>query len=204
MSAFLTQAQRSMQLWVNGVGSFLLAPASSFLIGAAGDRPEGPGLRLLANLHRDHASIHHQGEGYLLRPNGTTAVDGVPIVEPVWLQNGQELQFEESVRIRFRRPTSLSGSACLDFLSDHRPMRRLDGVVLMTEFCLLGPRPHCHIQCPQWEGDVVLMREKDGLGCRSSQQLELIDQPGRQANQIPERTPVVGGEQQFHWEWYHA
>ena len=81
------------------------------------------------------------------------------------------IELGRSVRLRFRQPSALSLSARLDFVSDHRPTQSVDAVVLLADTCLLGPTDDNHVVCPDWSGQVLLVRQGEELWCRSRQAL---------------------------------
>jgi hypothetical protein len=89
----------------------------------------------------------------------------------------------EGVKLRFRRPNALSGTARLEFASHHRTKPHVDAVLLMTSACILGPKPSAHVVCPDWAKDVILYRDGDQLYCRSagSMVVDGIPQHGRTA-----------------------
>jgi hypothetical protein len=67
----------------------------------------------------------------------------------------------------------LSATAVIDFVSDHRPNRSIDGVILMDETRLLGPAADNHVICPDWNETVLLYRKPDGFWCKSQSQISV-------------------------------
>jgi hypothetical protein len=94
----------------------------------------------------------------------------------------------------------MSGTARLEFVSDHRPIQGVDGVILMHDVCLLGRGEESHIRCPEWPETVVLFRREGKLWCKSRAEL-FID--GRHAPGGGELNPgavVTGAEFRFRME----
>jgi hypothetical protein len=53
----------------------------------------------------------------------------------------------------------------LDLVSRHQTKPSTQGVLLMSEACVLGPGPRAHVVCRRWPGEVVLLRQPQGLVC---------------------------------------
>ncbi len=159
-------------LWVDGVGGYLVCLADEIVIGQASDG-NMVDVPILGDLSRRHLRIRREGEGYVLEPLHAVRVAGKPVQTKTMLYDGDEIELGEGIRIRFRRPHTLSGSARLDFLSRHRTQPWADGVLLMAESCVLGPRWQNHVVCRDWSGDVVLYRQDDELYCRAMDSIEI-------------------------------
>ena len=165
-------------VWIDGVGCFWISLAERVTIGGPGSpssKPPHPretaDLAILSDLKQRHATIVRTGEGYLLEAHGTARVSGREVFERAMLTDGALIELGRSVQWRFRQPSALSLSARLDFVSDHRPTQTVDGFVMLADTCLLGPGDEHHIVCSDWPGQVMLVRQRDELWCRS--QLEL-------------------------------
>lgn len=159
-------------LWVDGVGGYLVCLADEVVIGQATDG-NGVDIPILGDLSRRHVRIRREGEGYVLEPLHAVRVAGKPVQTKTMLADGDEIELGEGIRMRFRRPHTLSGSARLDLLSRHRTQPWADGVLLMAESCVLGPRWQNHVVCRDWSGDVVLYRQDGELYCRAMDSIEI-------------------------------
>jgi hypothetical protein len=159
-------------LWVDGVGGYLVCLADEIVIGQASDG-NNVDVPILGDISRRHVRIRREGEGYVLEPLHAVRVGGKPVQTKTMLCDGDEIELGEGVRMRFRRPHTLSGSARLDFLSRHRTQPWADGVLLMAESCVLGPHWQNHVVCRDWSGDVVLYRQDDELYCRAMDSIEI-------------------------------
>jgi hypothetical protein len=191
---------RKYLLWVDGVGSYLVCLGREVTVGGPAFDEPGADVALLAMLSRRHATIVRDGEGYLVRAHAPLQVAGKVIHDKTNLADGYELQFGEDVRMRFRMPTALSTSARLEFLSDHRPTTRIDGVVLMDETCLLGPGDENHIVCRNWPGSVLLCRSDDALSCRSRLEIFVGTQRAGGGRPLADGDVVTGPDLRFRVE----
>lgn len=158
-------------LWVDGVGGYLVCLSSEVVIGQA-----VPGndihIPLVADLSRRHGRIVRDDEAYLIEPLQETRLNGRRIHSKALLVDGAEIEFGP-VRMRFRQPHALSGSARLELLSGHRSQPFADGILLMAESCVLGPSYHNHVVCREWQKEVVLFRRDGHLYCRAGEPIEI-------------------------------
>lgn len=159
-------------LWVDGVGGYLVCLGDEVLLGQA-----APGnlvdIPILGDLSRKHAKVHRSGEGYLIEPVHGVRVNNKAIEGTTNLCDGDELELGTGVRFRFRRPHALSASARLDPISRHRTQPYADGVLLMAESCVLGPKWTNHVVCRDWSSDVVLFQTDGELYCQAGASLEI-------------------------------
>jgi hypothetical protein len=156
-------------LWIDGVGCWMLFVKDRISIGgpgASGNSAPSADLKLLADLSRSHASLGRFGESCVLAADGPASVSGKPAGQPVVLHDGDSIGLGPSVRLRFRQPNPLSLTVRLDFESEHRPPRRIDGVLLMDQACILGPADDCHVVCPDWERRIIIFRRDGKLWCK--------------------------------------
>jgi tetratricopeptide (TPR) repeat protein len=194
-------------LWVDAVGGYLVCLADEIVIGQAhpGNQVDVP---IQADIRRRHVSIRRQGEGYVVDPIGLrdvgdgpaamrqarVRIDGKDIRTPALLNDGDELELGEGVKLRFRKPHALSASARLEILSSHRTSPFADAVLLMAESAVLGPKWQNHVICRDWQGDVVLYRQEENLFCRAMQSLEIDGQLQEGRGRLNVRSRVVGSD----------
>lgn len=157
------QTQRGCRLWIDGVGCWLVWFRDELRVGNAASGTTKTHLSVQADLRTRHATFVRQGEDYRLVPHGAVQVNGNRIDRETLLRNNDELTLGEDVVWRFSFPSPLSPSAVLAFESTHRPVPRLDGVVLFKSTCLLGPGRQAHVPCPEWEDERVLFVRDGGL-----------------------------------------
>ncbi|MFN0017616.1 MAG: FHA domain-containing protein [Pirellulaceae bacterium] len=160
-------------LWIDGVGGYLVCLGDEVVIGQAypGSKAD---MAIQADISRRHVKVRREGEGYILDPlHERVKVDGKPVSSPMLLSDGDELELGEGVRLRFRKPHVLSASARLEMVSHHRTQPHVDGILLMAESCVLGPKWQNHVVCREWKGDVVLFRQEEKLFCRAMESIEI-------------------------------
>jgi tetratricopeptide (TPR) repeat protein len=161
--------------WIDAVGAYLVCMGDEIVLGQPA--PDGAvDVPFLADLSRRHAIIRRDGEAYVLSPLSRTTIDGQPANEPVVLRDKSTIKLGDSVELRFRKPHALSNTAVLEILSHHRTEPAVDGIVLMSESCILGPAPHSHVRCRDWEHDLVLFRRGEDLMCRTHAPVEVDGQ----------------------------
>jgi tetratricopeptide (TPR) repeat protein len=159
-------------LWVDAVGGYLVCLDDEVVIGQS--CPDNDvHIPIQADLARKHAVIRRNGEDYLIDPVQKVIVDGKPITTTAILTDGDEFELGAGVRIRFRRPHALSGTARLEILSRHRTHPYTDSILLMAESCVMGPNWQNHVVCRDWRDDVVIFRQDTGLCCRAMASVEI-------------------------------
>jgi hypothetical protein len=179
-------------LWIDAVGGYLVCLGKEVVIGQ-GTPGSTADIAIQADLSRKHAKITRVGEGYLLEPlNGKLTVSGREVIEAVVLSDGDEILLGDAVKTRFRKPHVLSNSARLEITSGHRTQPHADGVILMAESCVLGPKWQNHIVCRDWSNDVVLYRVDGKLCCRSADSIEIDGKLVRPSGPINPGSHVVG------------
>lgn len=195
-----SEGPRRFLLWIDGVGAYLLCLGERVTIGGSAADGEAADLSLMAGLSRRHATIVRGAENYLLEAHCPTRVGGRDVHERTHLNDRYQIEFAGSVRLRFRLPTVLSGSARLEFLSDHRPAQRIDGMVLMDDACLLGPGSENHVPCPDWPGSIVLFRKDGELWVKSRLDVFVGTQHAAGGARVNSGDIVTGPELRFRLE----
>jgi hypothetical protein len=149
-------------LWIDGVGCYRIITRESISIGCETESSRGADVRLMAGLSKRQATISRGADGdYLL----TLDANGQG---PQLIRNDEPFEIGANVKLRLRAPSSLSRTAVLEFASQHRPVQRLDGIILMEKVCILGPADDSHIRCSHWPSPVVLFRRGDELWCQAT------------------------------------
>jgi hypothetical protein len=159
-------------LWIDSVGGYRVCMGNEVTIGQP-NPPQTADVPILGDLSSRHALVRRDGEGYLIEALRDVYVDGAPVGKVGWLRHQSRIQLGRSVRLLFRRPHALSGTARLDFLSRHRTQPSADAVLLMADTCILGPKRHCHVVCPQWTRELILYRHEGELYCRTPGPFEI-------------------------------
>lgn len=195
-----TAACDRYMVWIDGVGAWQLCVGQQFVIGGPTLDHASADICLLANLSRKHAMLERIGEDWFIQPYHLTVVSGRTAVERSLLKTGDEIRLGDRVRLGFRIPSVLSGSAVIDFESHHRPVRTVNGILLMTETCLLGPRRDHHVCCPDWKEMVVLYQQDGQLRCRSRMALRVDEQRVRDSATLHDGAIVTGDDFRFRIE----
>jgi hypothetical protein len=191
MNCHSTQQTDKFILWIDAVGGFWVCMGDSVILGQplpckTADVP------ILADISSRHARIGRDGEGYTLEALREVRLDGKPLRDVGVLGDGSRIQLGEAVRMTFRRPHPLSSTARLEFESHHRTSPFTDAVLLMSELCVLGPKSHSHVLCPDWTNEVILYRQKGQLFCQAAGGLEIDGVYREQRGPLTLRSSVKG------------
>jgi len=143
------------------------------------------------DLSRQHARIRRD-DGYLIEPLHPVRVDGKDVRETTLLSDGDEIELGQGVRLRFRQPHALSATARLELVSGHRTQPSADGILLMAESCVMGPKWQNHVVCRDWSSDVVLYRREGDLYCRAMEPIEVDDQYCEGQGKVETNSHVAG------------
>jgi FHA domain len=187
-------------LWIDGVGSWHVCVGDTIAIGGPALNHAESDISLLANISRRHATLQRHGEDWFIHANHPTVVSGRTVHEQTFLRTGDEIRLGDRVRLGFRIPSPLATTAVVDFESDHRPAQSVNGIILMTDNCLLGPRRDYHIFCPDWPELLVLFNRDDRLCCRSNIPMKLNQTPVRDVAELEHGSVVSGEEFRFRVE----
>lgn len=178
--------------WVDEVGGYLVCSDNDVAIGQG-----GPGAQVAvpvqADLSRRHAVVRREGGAYVLEPLGKTRLDGVLLSGPAVLAGTHQIELGEGVRMKFDKPHALSATARLMMESHHRTEPRVDGVILMADSCVFGPKSHSHVYCRDLPGDLLLVARDGGLWCRSTFPVG-IDGVSRESGKLVECGHRIEGE----------
>jgi hypothetical protein len=186
-----TSKSDKFMLWIDAVGGYWVCLGDKITIG----QPVGLGkvdVPILGDISPRHALIHRDGEGYLIEAIREVRVNGRPVRPTAYLNDGCYIEMGESVRLIFRRPHALSATARLDFASRHRTQPSADGVLLMADSCVLGPKRHCHVVCRHWPGEVILYRHDEELYCRTAGNMKIDGVLCQQRGKITCNSHVIG------------
>lgn len=181
LSASSAGTQRRI-LWIDGVGGFLLVESDEVSIGQAVSGSTAD-VCIVGDLSRQAAVLRRNAGDYLLQPFQNTVVNGVGVDRPQLLQGEATIQFGSRVKLRFCKSSPLSATARLDLLSLHRFKPHVNGVLLLSDSCIVGPNPGSHVVCPTWSTELLLFRHGNGWFFRSLQLVNVDGQPMQ--GQIP-------------------
>ena len=177
-------------LWADVIGGFLVCLDDQVILGRAGsDSPAD--VPLLGDLSRQHATIVRDGDGYILKANHTTYINGRKI-EVAPLRNGDVIRLGSTVELEFHQPSPVSSTARLQVISRHRLPLAVDGVILMAETCIVGPSPQAHVPAPNLDAPVVLYRQGPSLWCRAPGEFEVDGRSHVNRAPLGEKSSVLG------------
>ena len=160
-------------LWIDGVGGYLVCLADVITIGQAG--PENAvDIPIFGDLSRQHAILLRDDEGYLIRSDRGSSVNGRPVKQSP-LRHGDVVRLGRSVELRFSTPCPVSETARMNLTSGHRLQLSLAGILLMAQTCVLGPSVRANVQVPS-SGQAILYRQGSELWCRTDGNLEIDGQ----------------------------
>jgi hypothetical protein len=112
----------------------------------------------------------------------------------------QDLISAGPVNLRFRCPHPLSSTARVEFMSTHRTAPSCDAVLLMSDVCVLGPKPESHVVCPSWQREVILVRRSTGITCQIRGSFEIDGQEYQNRGELLSHSCVRGDDFSFSFE----
>jgi hypothetical protein len=184
---------KNFLLWIDAVGGFWVCTGETITLGQPDEgRDNSPDVPILGDLSHRHARIRRDGENYLIEAIRDVRVDGRPMVPLAALSDGCKIDLGPSVRLRFRRPHALTGTARLEFASHHYTQPRVSAVILMADTCIIGPRPHSHIVCRNWTDEVILFKHDNELFCRTRGQMQIDGAYRRERSRLQYDSHVAG------------
>ncbi|MCC6124299.1 MAG: hypothetical protein IT426_05015 [Pirellulales bacterium] len=191
---------KNFLLWIDAVGGFWVCTGETVTIGQPDEGCESsPDVPILGDLLHRHARIRRDGECYLIEAIRDVRVDGrsIPRVDAgakplAALADGCRIELGPSVRLRFRRPHALTGTARLEFASHHHTQPTVSAVILMADTCILGPRPHSHIVCRHWTEEVILFKHDNELFCRTKGPMQIDGVKIRDRGRLQYDSQVTG------------
>ena len=207
----------AMHWWIDRVGGFLTFCKPSVRIGQAGQDDNDVGV--LGDLSACHAEIHRGGGGFYLRPLAETKVNdrtvggddsGDPVTGEgkescemppgprVALRHGDVITLR-TVQWRFHQPAPWQTTALLKLVSRHRLPLALDGVLLLGDFCVLGPRSDAHIRTP-WQTPVFLTRHQRQYWAKTDGPLRVNGVNVDGLAPLTKQAEVEGDFGSFRWE----
>ncbi|MEM8736253.1 MAG: FHA domain-containing protein [Planctomycetota bacterium] len=177
-----TYSKKQQILWIDGVGGFLMLDQDEVVLGQAVSA-DAIDIRIVGDVRRQAAAIRRDHGDYLLQPLQPTKVNGVSVERPQLLANADIVQFGERVQVQFNMPNPLSATAKLELASLNKFKPNVDGVLLLSDSCILGPGPGSHVLCPSWNHELLMFRHGEKWYFRT---LEDVEVNGKSAKgQIP-------------------
>lgn len=197
------QQAGALMLWIDAVGGYWVCLGDVVTLGQP--LPCGTAdVPILADLSSRHARIRRDGEGYVIEALREIHVDGRAVSDMSLLGQDSRIDLGHGVRLVFRRPHALSGTARLDYASHHRTQPSSDAVLLMSDSLILGPKPQSHVVCRHWPKEVILYRHDNALYCRAAGGLMIDGVPCRDRGPVRFDSRVEGEGFSFNLEVMRA
>lgn len=190
---------KPFMLWIDSVGGFLVVPGERVSVGQA-DPESRIDVPIVADLSARHLEFLRGSDGWQVVPGGEVSIGDRRLEGPEALVTGDVLSLAGNVRLKFERPHPLSLSARVSIVSRHRTRPWSDGIVLMGETCLLGPRSRDHVQCRGWSSELVLHRKDGELKVRYGEPIEIDGRPCSGVGAVTTRSRIVGPDFSFSLE----
>lgn len=165
-------------LWIDGVGGFSLVDRDEVIVGQAVASSTAD-IQILGDLSRQAAAIRRSKGDYLLQPLQPTLQNGIPVERPQLLQDGDQVQLGERVRFQFHKPNALSATARLDLISVNRFKPHVNGILLLSGSCILGPQPGSHVSCSSWANELLMFRHGEEWYFRTLEEVQVNGEPAQ-------------------------
>jgi len=123
---------------------------------------------------------------------GRVSVDGMPVQSQAEIKHQQTIELEGGVKLKYSQSHPLSKTARLDFVSRHRTQPWSDAILLMSQSIILGPNRNNHVFCPTWNSDLIIFRRSEKWFCRSTEPIEIDQQPVGPEGPIQFNSRIVG------------
>ncbi len=159
-------------LWIDGVGGFLLVDRDEVTLGQA-LADSSADICIVGDLSRRAAVLRRCGSDYLLQPLQACQLNARSVDRPLLLGHEDLIELGQHVKLKFAKPHPLSATARLDLLSLGRFKPHVDAVLLMADSCVLGAKSSCHVVCPHWSREVMLVRRSQGWVFNAQEELEV-------------------------------
>jgi hypothetical protein len=181
--------------WIDAVGGYLALPGDRVQIGSAGNPRNG--VAVYGDLSRHHADLVQEAPGAVLVAHADTTVNGKSGTSFL-LQDGDRVRMR-SVELLYRRPAPWSRTARLTLASPHRFAHPADGVLLLSETCILGRGRDAHIPAP-WAAPVCVTWHRGQYWLRAPGEVEIDGQTCPGWGPLGNSAKVRAAWGKFRWE----
>lgn len=181
--------------WIDAVGGYLVFTKPEVRIGQCGE--SGNDVGLLADISGRHAELRRSPSGLLLLSFGDTTVNGRE-GSGFLLHDGDKIRMR-SVEMTYHQPLPWSSTARLEITSRHRLPLSVDGILLLGETCIVGPRRDAHVPAP-WDASVFVNWHNGRYWIRSPGDLKIDGQDYPGWGPLEPTSEVQGFWGTFRWE----
>lgn len=181
--------------WIDAVGGFLTFTKPVVRIGQIGD--DANDVAIMGDLSRNHAELRRADHGVLLIAHSETTVNDIK-ANTFLLKNGDKIRMR-SVEFVVHQPVPASSTIRLTLTSRHRMPLSMDGVLLLGETCVLGPRPDAHVRTT-WQDSLFVNWSRDRYWLRGSGKLKIDGKEYNDYGPLEPTSEVSGKWGAFRWE----
>lgn len=165
-------------MWIDGVGGYLLLDQSELVVGQAISGTTAD-IKIVGDVSRQACVIRRSENDYLLQPLQSMKIGSTPIDRAQILKNGNVIQFGDRVQMKFEMPNPLSSTALLKMVSVNRFQPHVDGILLLADSCVIGPRPGSQVLCQNWNSELLIFRHGPDWYFRTIEEVEVNGNPMR-------------------------
>ena len=180
-------------LWVDGVGTYLIASSPRVVVGRH-DSSAAPDIPLPGRIPGLAAEILRTGEQYLLCPHCDATVNDKPVREKV-LAPGDRVRLGASPAFTFYLPCPLSTTALLRLEPPTLLQGKASEVLLLDQFVIIGRKGLAHIKTPLGPMELVLVLAGGRLTAKCKEMISVdgAPEPAREcAIELGRRVCVAG------------
>ena len=181
--------------WLDAVGSYLVFAKTQIRIGQAGTA--GNDISILGDLRSCHAELLIGSAGAVLVAKGETTVNG-QAGESFLLHHGDRIQLR-AVELQYFQPQTWSRTARLVVSSRHRLQTSVDGIILLGETAVIGPRADAIIQT-EWEHPLFLNWYQNGYWIRGEGDWMVDGKRSHGCAALKPDSQIEGSRGGFRWE----
>jgi hypothetical protein len=182
--------------WIDSVGGYLTFTKPVIRIGQAGCDDNDVGI--LADISGRHAELRRGKTGPILLAFGDTTVNGAE-GSGFLLRDGDRIRMR-SVELIYHQPLAWSSTSRLEIVSRHRLPLALDGIVMLGDTCIVGPRRDAHLPAPTWESSIFINWHKDRYWVRGPEALKIDGKEYTGWGPLSPTSEVEGFWGTFRWE----
>lgn len=184
---------QSFMLWIDGVGGFLVCTNPLVTLGRAVPNCEID-IPVQGDLRRRHLELKRLGGQFLIRHLHPENDDSQRLEDWDLLNDGQTIDLQHGVGLRFLQTHPLGNSARLEFTSRHRTEPWSDAILLMGDALVLGSDPTNHIVCGDWTQKLMIFRKADEIFLRAAGTLDVNGSSHMGDVLLQDKARIVGGE----------
>ena len=188
---------KTIELHIDGAGSYIICPSARVTFGAASHHSERPLVRLAVGDMFPTLTIERDEEDYFLTTTTDIQVNRKSTSSHM-LQDGDRITASRC-RFKFKRPNPSSASAVIDLAGVRVPDSDARQVILMDRSIVIGPTPAAHIRVPHMSDSIILTEHEGRLRCRTELPIHVADSasPRPASDPLPADSYIEIGDLSF-------